>query len=523
MRTQDPRYAELMTLICERLDERDTPESCTRLDAYLLESDDACSLYLDLADLHATLCWEAPVRHPLPDLASTSGTTNAISSPEIAPPFRRPSTPVSLSPKGPVLGFLRRTSAAFHRPKFWATLAAGLLFAGYVVAISWNMLDKPLPSGTDGNDGPVATIRDTQDATWFSRVAGRSTPASPPISDIKQGEPLGIDSGLVELQLKQGATLLVEGPAEWFIDGNNEAMLKRGKLVATVPNEAVGFTIRTPSAQVVDLGTEFGIEVLKDGTSRVDVFRGKVQVHATGKFGEYSASRLLRASESTTISPSSPARSQLQVQAAEPDRFHRHAPPADPQWTRLPVQSYRYCSSIGPAPDEFRNDPESRKLVDGAGGSFTHNDGAWVGFNDAGGLQRDADPGIPRGDDKQPQPAICFVLERPARALRLQAVQIKYLIQEQFAIRAPSLVRIRTAESEAALQSALWTEFASLDDEPAVKGLNAGTVKTATLPLPEVHGPHIEIEFYNHNEWTYLSEISFLQARRKEALTKDNR
>ena len=42
----------------------------------------------------------------------------------------------------------------------------------------------------------------------------------------------------------------------------------------TVPPGAEGFRVDTPSAQVVDLGTAFGIEQFADGTSKVSVFDG---------------------------------------------------------------------------------------------------------------------------------------------------------------------------------------------------------------------------------------------------------
>ena len=54
--------------------------------------------------------------------------------------------------------------------------------------------------------------------------------------------------------------------------------LKRGKLTAKVAGRAKGFTVETPSATLVDLGTEFAADVDRDGNGEVHVFRGEVIV-----------------------------------------------------------------------------------------------------------------------------------------------------------------------------------------------------------------------------------------------------
>ena len=55
-----------------------------------------------------------------------------------------------------------------------------------------------------------------------------------------------------------------------------------GKLTARVPHTAAGFTVSTPAGKVVDLGTEFGVEVRPDRTMDVQVFVGAVKVSSAG-------------------------------------------------------------------------------------------------------------------------------------------------------------------------------------------------------------------------------------------------
>ena len=45
------------------------------------------------------------------------------------------------------------------------------------------------------------------------------------------------------------------------------------------------FSVRTPTATVTDLGTEFGVEVSKEGDTMSHVFRGVVEVQAAADDG----------------------------------------------------------------------------------------------------------------------------------------------------------------------------------------------------------------------------------------------
>src|SRR5205085_4671235 len=55
-------------------------------------------------------------------------------------------------------------------------------------------------------------------------------------------------------------------------------ILTQGRMSANVPRQALGFTVETPSAKVVDLGTRFAVKVEADGTTEAHVFEGKIDV-----------------------------------------------------------------------------------------------------------------------------------------------------------------------------------------------------------------------------------------------------
>ncbi len=86
-------------------------------------------------------------------------------------------------------------------------------------------------------------------------------------------------SGIVQLRFASGAELVLTGPARWTVVDAMQAIVEHGKMRAIVPPSAKGFRISTPSAEYIDLGTEFGLDVdRKDGTSDLFVFDGQVNV-----------------------------------------------------------------------------------------------------------------------------------------------------------------------------------------------------------------------------------------------------
>jgi len=93
--------------------------------------------------------------------------------------------------------------------------------------------------------------------------------------------PFSLSQGYAEITLKNGVRLLLEAPMNVDILSDEHLLLKRGKLVATVPPAAIGFKVDTPSSSIIDLGTEFGVSVEDDGKSQVHVLTGEVKVRAS--------------------------------------------------------------------------------------------------------------------------------------------------------------------------------------------------------------------------------------------------
>ncbi len=141
---------------------------------------------------------------------------------------------------------------------------------------------EPVQFSTDGPPSlprptvpAMAVLRHGLDAVWANGA------------DYGTGEllPVGwlqLQSGSVQIEFLRGAQVILTGPAELRIDGENAAFLKSGKASAEVPEAAHGFSLGAPGMEVVDLGTAFGLEVPAGGSPEVHVFTGEVTVAKEG-------------------------------------------------------------------------------------------------------------------------------------------------------------------------------------------------------------------------------------------------
>ena len=115
------------------------------------------------------------------------------------------------------------------------------------------------------------------------------------------GVPLGrkyeLASGLMEITYDTGAKVILQGPVTYEVESKDGGYLSLGRLTAKLEKKAEGsnpqslipnpslstihdplFTIKTPTATVTDLGTEFGVEVGKGDKVEVHVLQGTVTV-----------------------------------------------------------------------------------------------------------------------------------------------------------------------------------------------------------------------------------------------------
>jgi ferric-dicitrate binding protein FerR (iron transport regulator) len=97
-----------------------------------------------------------------------------------------------------------------------------------------------------------------------------------------EGQPLGsgelhLLEGLALLRFHGGATALLSGDVRVDLESRGSMRLHHGRLNARAPEEAIGFTVRTPVSDVVDLGTEFALDVQRSGETKLEVIEGAVE------------------------------------------------------------------------------------------------------------------------------------------------------------------------------------------------------------------------------------------------------
>ncbi|NLF06845.1 MAG: FecR domain-containing protein, partial [Pirellulaceae bacterium] len=143
---------------------------------------------------------------------------------------------------------------------------------------------------------------------------------------VALGRTYKLKSGLLEITYDSGARVILQGPCSYEVDSTAGGYLALGKLTARIGERGEGrgerggkaeggkmkdeggrpnaaslatsyqplatnpsplspppsplFTVRTPSAVVTDLGTEFGVEVTANGDTTSYVFQGMVVVQA---------------------------------------------------------------------------------------------------------------------------------------------------------------------------------------------------------------------------------------------------
>jgi len=137
---------------------------------------------------------------------------------------------------------------------------------------------------------------------------------------LRSGQILNLTEGLAEIQFQSGVLVSLEGPAKFCLRGDNAGTLDLGRLVARVPQHAHGFTVTTPSLRVVDLGTEFGIAIDRDGSAHIQVFEGVVEASWQNTAGEFAKPRKFKQGDSLRFDSQSPPT------ASKPRSFVRTVP-----------------------------------------------------------------------------------------------------------------------------------------------------------------------------------------------------
>ncbi|MBN1393929.1 MAG: NPCBM/NEW2 domain-containing protein [Pirellulales bacterium] len=259
------------------------PEQSARLNALLKADEEAALTYAVYVRMHGLLCW-----HWQDQVAIV----------------RTPPSPPAPIPAG-LFGNVWQGTVGF----FSQTMPLSYLIATVTLAVmllgAWSYkVSHDLPAnGAIAHFSPpgerphpifVGRITGMKDCRWADPDTRTIVGASVPL-DRKYA----LASGLIEITHKTGAKVILEGPCAYTVESSAGGFLARGKLTARIGERGEGrggrtervskspnpqsqtpnpFVVRTPTAIITDLGTEFGVEVAENGDTTSHVFKGSVQV-----------------------------------------------------------------------------------------------------------------------------------------------------------------------------------------------------------------------------------------------------
>jgi hypothetical protein len=162
----------------------------------------------------------------------------------------------------------------------------------------------PLNEPSVASVGQITGMADCQWARGIVPLLANDT--------VPVGREIKLESGLMEITYDSGAKVILQGPVTYEVESGKGGYLSLGKLTARVekktkksdPQSLIPkplFAVRTPTATVTDLGTEFGVEVGDSGATSTHVFRGVVMMQAATHNGWRGQSVRLCENESARV------------------------------------------------------------------------------------------------------------------------------------------------------------------------------------------------------------------------------
>ena len=257
-----------------------TPEQIEELSAWILENPENARAFIHNAMLHRNIhnhfiCSDHAGSISFPSVADETSENVQLLSPEIwqllsedeknAPSIKLPQPPKEpvIIRKVPVEKMPRQINK-FSLVSAIVSLAAVLFVVVYVHLV-------PVTIHED-----VATLADTINVQWGEM--GMSLEKGARLST--NANPIVVNKGFLKLLFDNNTSVLVEAPAEFVLVAHDQIKLDNGRLYASVPPEAIGFTVTTPNSKIIDLGTEFGVQVDYGETTQLHVVKGKTTVVA---------------------------------------------------------------------------------------------------------------------------------------------------------------------------------------------------------------------------------------------------
>lgn len=161
-----------------------------------------------------------------------------------------------------------------------AVAAAALVVMG--IGIAWWTIVR-----NESSNVPVATVLYAEGCEWMMP------------NEIAEGERLApqrfhLSKGMALVRFDGGAEMMMRGETEWELISATEAKLALGDVSVRAEGDAAGFVLETPSASLLDLGTEFTVKVDDSKATELHVTEGEVAYEQDGETTVLAAGKSVR-------------------------------------------------------------------------------------------------------------------------------------------------------------------------------------------------------------------------------------
>jgi len=161
-------------------------------------------------------------------------------------------------------------------PKISRRVSAGAVIAAAVSAAAIILIFLFAYLAPPATGFKVAVLADSIHAKWATThgAMDKGDPVLTSRSDVV------LQEGCVTFLFDNGAQVTLEGPCAFQVRTEDQIKMRYGRLYAIVPREAVGFSVYTDNAKIIDLGTEFGVQADIGGDTSLYVMQGKTTLIA---------------------------------------------------------------------------------------------------------------------------------------------------------------------------------------------------------------------------------------------------
>lgn len=221
-------------------------EGLEELGRLIKSSEPARTEYLKITAIHAKLGW---------DFGTGAARTDALSS-------------LVADAGGGTSARLR--GATLRRVATWLPALAALLLIA--VGVAYNRVDW----GGGGGLATLAEVCQLVEASPDSRWSFAGTVGANP-SHARAGDTIWLEQGAVDLHFVSNTVASLQAPVLMHVVSTDRVRVLQGGVKVEVAEGAEGFAVETESAEVIDLGTVFSVNVAEGNTDLV-VFDGEVDL-----------------------------------------------------------------------------------------------------------------------------------------------------------------------------------------------------------------------------------------------------